>query len=96
MLNGQHIKLAKIKGPFVMHNHKNEDEIFLVIKGQLKMELETRSHAINPGEFVIIPRGINHKPIAVNEVEIMLFEPASTINTGNIQDQKTITDLDFI
>ena len=84
-LNGQHVKLAKLKGAFVMHNHQDEDELFLVIYGELKIELETEILTVQPGEFVIIPKGVNHKPICEHEVGILLFEPASTLNTGNQQ-----------
>ena len=84
-LNGQHVKLAKLQGEFVMHNHQFEDELFLVIYGDLKIELENEILTIAPGEFVIIPKGINHKPICANEVDVLLFEPASTLNTGNKQ-----------
>jgi mannose-6-phosphate isomerase-like protein (cupin superfamily) len=82
-LNGQHVKLAKLQGEFVMHNHQDEDELFLVIYGELQIELENEILTIAPGEFVIIPKGINHKPICANEVGVLLFEPASTLNTGN-------------
>jgi mannose-6-phosphate isomerase-like protein (cupin superfamily) len=84
-LNGQHVKLAKLQGEFVMHNHQDEDELFLVIYGELQIELENEILTIAPGEFVIIPKGINHKPICANEVGVLLFEPASTLNTGNKQ-----------
>lgn len=82
-LNGQHVKLAKLKGEFVWHQHENEDEMFLVISGELKMELKDRTILLLPGEFIIIPRGTEHRPVADAEVQVMLFEPASTINTGN-------------
>lgn len=82
-LNGQQVKLAKLLGEFVMHNHQEEDELFLVIYGELKIELENELLTIQPGEFVIIPKGVNHRPICDHEVGILLFEPASTLNTGN-------------
>ncbi len=82
-LNGQHIKLAKLKGEFVWHTHDNEDELFFVVKGQLTIELRDKTIELNKGELCIIPKGVEHKPVAKNEVEIMLFEPASTLNTGN-------------
>ncbi len=88
-LNGQHVKVAKLKGEFVMHHHEKEDELFLVIKGILQMELDHNTLTIHPGEFVIIPKGTNHKPIALEEVEILLFEPDTTINTGNITNELT-------
>lgn len=95
-LNGQLVKVAKLKGEFVMHNHTNEDEMFLVLKGVLKMKLESETLVINQGEFVIIPRGANHNPIAEEEVEILLFEPASTLNTGNLVNERTVHTLDKI
>jgi mannose-6-phosphate isomerase-like protein (cupin superfamily) len=82
-LNGQQVKLVKLKGPFIWHSHENEDELFYVISGQLKMEFRDKSILINPGELIIVPRGIEHRPVAENEVAIMLFEPSTTINTGN-------------
>ena len=82
-LNGQQVKLVKLKGEFVWHKHDNEDELFYVIKGVLKMEFRDSTVLINEGEYLIVPRGVEHKPVAHNEVAVMLFEPASTINTGN-------------
>jgi len=93
-LNGQHVKLAKLEGEFIMHKHEHEDEMFLVIEGTLLMELEDRTMEINPGEFVIIPRNTNHKPIAKSEVKVMLFEPASTLNTGDQKSVLTKTNLE--
>src|SRR6476661_4390875 len=81
-LNGQHVKLAKLSGEFIWHAHENEDELFLVIKGSLTMELREETLIINEGEFVIIPRGVEHKPVAQEEVHVLLFEPATTVNTG--------------
>ena len=81
-LNGQQVKLVKLKGEFIWHSHENEDELFYVISGQLKMELRDQTILINPGEFLVVPRGVEHRPVAENEVAIMLFEPATTINTG--------------
>jgi mannose-6-phosphate isomerase-like protein (cupin superfamily) len=81
-LNGQQVKLAKLKGEFIWHSHENEDELFYVISGQLKMELRDKVIIINPGEFLIVPKGVEHKPVAEQEVHLMLFEPASTVNTG--------------
>ncbi|MDP3478246.1 MAG: cupin domain-containing protein [Desulfoprunum sp.] len=93
-LNGQHIKLAKLKGEFVMHHHECEDEMFLVTKGTLILEFADRTESLNAGEFLIIPRGVPHKPVAENEVEVMLFEPASTRNTGNVENELTISTLE--
>ena len=95
-LNGQHVKLVKLKGEFVMHHHENEDEMFLVIEGELLMQMEDKTLEIKAGEFMIIPHGVNHKPIAKGEVKVLLFEPASTINTGNTENEFTVKKLDEI
>lgn len=88
-LNGQYVKLAKLLGEFVWHQHENEDELFLVIKGTLKMELPDKIVEVQEGEFIIIPKGVTHRPVALEEVHILLFEPSSTINTGNIVNEFT-------
>lgn len=93
-LNGQQVKAAKLKGEFVFHHHDDEDEMFMVITGELKMALENEIIDIKPGEFIIIPKGVSHKPIADEEVELLLFEPASTLNTGNISNEFTKTNLE--
>jgi mannose-6-phosphate isomerase-like protein (cupin superfamily) len=95
-LNGQHIKLVKFAGEFVWHHHETEDELFYVVKGSFEMHLRDKIITLNEGEFLIVPRGVEHKPVAKNEVEVMLFEPASTLNTGNIIDEKTVVNLDKI
>jgi mannose-6-phosphate isomerase-like protein (cupin superfamily) len=95
-LNGQQIKAAKLKGEFFFHHHEHEDELFLVIKGTLKMEFRDKTVFINPGEFLIVPRGVEHKPVAEEEVELLLFEPASTLNTGNVENERTKRDLEVI
>lgn len=82
-LNGQQVKLAKLKGEFIWHKHDQEDEMFLVLKGRLRMDYRDHSTLIGEGEFIIIPRGIEHRPVAEEEVAVMLFEPASTLNTGD-------------
>jgi|688.fasta_scaffold166256_2 mannose-6-phosphate isomerase-like protein (cupin superfamily) len=82
-LNGQHVKLVKIKGEFVFHKHENEDELFLVIKGSFNMEFENHKVHLNEGEFLIVPRGVVHRPVAEEECSILLFEPSGTLNTGN-------------
>lgn len=82
-LNGQHIKLAKINGEFVWHKHDNEDEMFLVISGSFDMQLRDETIALSVGDFIIIPKGVEHKPVAHKPAEIMLFEPANTVNTGD-------------
>jgi len=95
-LNGQLVKVAKFKDEFVMHQHQNEDEMFLVIEGTLKMELDNETLEINPGELIIIPKGTNHKPIAIGEVKVLLFEPNTTLNTGNTENEFTVKDLENI
>lgn len=95
-LNGQQVKLVKIKGEFVFHQHENEDELFMVVKGSFKMEYRDKIVEINEGEIVIVPRGVEHKPVAEDEAWIMLFEPASTLNTGNVVNEKTKTQLETI
>ncbi|MEM6342912.1 MAG: cupin domain-containing protein [Bacteroidota bacterium] len=95
-LNGQMVKLAKLQGEFVMHKHDAEDELFFVVEGKLFMELEDQTLEINPGEFVIIPKGMMHKPYAPEEVKVMLFEPATTLNTGTEVNERTVSDLERI
>jgi mannose-6-phosphate isomerase-like protein (cupin superfamily) len=95
-LNGQQVKLAKFKGEFIFHQHDNEDELFMVIKGKFKMEFRDKKVEVNEGEVLIVPRGIEHKPVADEEVWVMLFEPASTLNTGNVVNEKTKTQLETI
>ena len=93
-LNNQHVKLVKLKGEFVWHKHDVEDELFLVIKGKLKMEYRDRTVEINVGEFIIVPHGVEHKPSAAEEVHILLFEPATTLNTGNVENEMTRKELE--
>lgn len=93
-LNGQHVKLAKLKGDFIWHKHDEEDELFLVIKGNLKMAFRENTVEINEGEFIVVPRGIEHKPIADEDVHILLFEPATTLNTGDTENEMTKKDLE--
>ncbi|SDG81426.1 cupin domain-containing protein [Psychroflexus sediminis] len=95
-LNGQHVKIAKFKDEFIAHQHEEEDELFLVIEGQIKIELDHKSLEINAGEFVIIPRGTRHKPIGLGEAKVLMFEPKSTLNTGNTENEFTVKDLDAI
>lgn len=92
-LNGQQVKLAKLQGPFVWHHHEAEDELFLVLQGHLRMELRDRTVDVAPGEFIIIPRGVEHRPVAEEEVHVLLFEPASTLNTGNVRGERTVENL---
>ncbi len=93
-LNGQQVKLAKFKGPFVWHSHEHEDELFLVVRGHFRMELRDGDIELAEGEFVIVPRGVEHRPVADEEVEVLLFEPASTLNTGNVRDARTLEQLE--
>ena len=95
-LNGQHVKLVKLKGEFVWHKHENEDELFMVLKGKLNIKLSDRDVLLSEGEFFIVPRGVKHKPIADEEVHVLLFEPVTTLNTGNVTEKRTIKDLDWI
>lgn len=95
-LNGQHVKLVKFKGEFVWHHHEKEDEMFLVIEGGFTMELRDENIYIEKGDFIIIPKGTEHRPVADEEVQIMLFEPADTLNTGNKQTELTRNKLEKI
>jgi mannose-6-phosphate isomerase-like protein (cupin superfamily) len=90
-LNGQQVKAAKLKGEFIWHQHEQEDEMFLVTKGKLRMEFRDRTVEIAEGEFIIVPHGVEHRPVAEEEVELLLFEPASTLNTGNVLNERTVT-----
>ena len=93
-LNGQHVKAVKLKGEFVWHSHEYEDELFLVVKGKFNMELRDKTVTINEGEFFIVPRTVEHKPVAAEEVHILLFEPATTLNTGNVENEMTRKNLE--
>ena len=95
-LNGQHVKLAKFQGPFIWHRHQNEDEMFLVIEGSFTMEFRDRTVPIGPGEFIIVPRGVEHRPVADREVHVVLFEPAGTLNTGDVRGERTIDTLEWL
>jgi len=95
-LNNQHVKAVKLKGEFVWHKHDHEDELFLVVKGMLTMELRDKTIEINEGEFLIVPRSVEHKPVAHEEVHIILFEPATTLNTGDVQNEMTRASLEKI
>lgn len=95
-LNGQQVKLVKFQGPFTWHHHENEDELFLVVKGRFRMELRDRSIDLEEGEFLIVPRGVEHRPVADEEVHVLLFEPAGTLNTGNVENERTVTELQRI
>ena len=88
-LNGQLVKLVKFQGPFVWHSHEAEDEMFLVVAGRFRMEFRERDVWLEAGEFIIVPRGVEHRPVAEEEAQVMLFEPTTTLNTGNVQDELT-------
>lgn len=93
-LNGQMVKLVKFRGPFEWHHHEAEDELFLVHRGSFRMEFRDRAVTVNAGDFLIVPRGVEHRPVADEEVEVILFEPASTLNTGNVTSERTREVLD--
>ena len=93
-LNGQHVRLAKLKGEFVWHAHEHEDEMFLVVRGQLTLRLRDREISLSEGEFFVVPRGVEHLPVAPEEVWVMVFEPAETLNTGNVRNERTKTNLE--
>ena len=95
-LNGQQVKVAKVQGEFDWHFHENEDELFWVIRGELELHFRDQTIILQPGELLVVPRGVEHKPVASNECEIVLFEPASTLNTGNVRSERTREDLEKI
>ena len=91
-LNGQQVKLAKLQGEFVWHSHADEDELFLILKGTLRMELRDRTLTVREGEFIIVPRGVEHRPVAAEEVHLMLFEPAAIKHTGDVESPLTVAE----
>ena len=93
-LNGQHVKLVKLLGEFVWHHHDHEDELFLVVAGRFRMDFRDRSVWIEEGEMIVVPRGVEHRPVAETEAHVLLFEPASTLNTGNVEDERTVRQLE--
>ena len=95
-LNGQQVKLVKFQGEFIWHHHDNEDELFFVVKGSFDMEFRDKTVTINEGEFIIVPRGVEHRPNAKEEVHVVLFEPGTTLNTGNVKNEMTLEELDKI
>jgi mannose-6-phosphate isomerase-like protein (cupin superfamily) len=95
-LNGQQVKLGKLKGEFIWHHHEKEDEMFLVMKGRFRMEFRDKHVWVEEGEFLVVPRGVEHRPVAEEEAYVLLFEPASTLNTGNIRNERTLEKLDRI
>ncbi len=95
-LNGQMVKLVKFKGEFVWHHHEREDEMFRVVSGRFRMEFRGRLEWIEEGEFIIVPRGVEHRPVADQECHVLLFEPATTLNTGNVRNERTLDRLDRV
>ncbi|OLE55680.1 MAG: mannose-6-phosphate isomerase [Acidobacteria bacterium 13_1_20CM_3_53_8] len=93
-VNDSLVKLVKFQGEFVWHHHEAEDEMFLVVKGRMRMELRDGDISLEEGEFIIIPRGVEHRPVADEEAQVMLFEPRSTLNTGNVQNERTLAELE--
>jgi mannose-6-phosphate isomerase-like protein (cupin superfamily) len=95
-LNGQHVKLVKFQGEFVWHDHAAEDELFLVVRGSFRMDFRDRSVTLKEGEFIIVPRGVEHRPVAEHEVEVMLFEPAEIKHTGDVESELTVREFERI
>ena len=95
-LNRQQVKLVKFQGEFVWHRHDHEDELFLVVRGRFRMEFRDRHIWLEEGEFLIVPRGVEHRPVADEEADVLLFEPASTLNTGNVRNERTVERLERI
>src|SRR5713101_626123 len=93
-LNDSYVKAVKLKGEFVWHHHDHEDELFLVIKGKLRMKFRDREEIVRAGEFIVVPRGVEHLPIAEEEVHLILLEPKTTLNTGNVRNERTVTELE--
>jgi mannose-6-phosphate isomerase-like protein (cupin superfamily) len=92
-INDSYVKLAKLKGEFEWHYHENEDELFLVVKGELLLKLRDRDISLKEGEFFIVPKGVEHLPVAYEEAHVIFIEPKSTLNTGNVQDERTVSEL---
>ncbi|HUX75307.1 MAG TPA: cupin domain-containing protein [Anaerolineae bacterium] len=95
-LNGQAVKLAKLQGEFIWHHHDVEDELFLVVKGRLLIQFRDRDVLLEEGDLIVVPAGVEHKPVAEEEAHVLLFEPQTTLNTGNVQDKRTITEVERI
>jgi mannose-6-phosphate isomerase-like protein (cupin superfamily) len=93
-VNDSYIKAVKFIGEFVWHHHDNEDEMFMVISGKLRMKFRDREEVVRPGEFIIVPRGVEHLPISDEETQVLLFEPKSTLNTGNVRNERTLAELE--
>ena len=95
-LNGQLVKVVRFQGEFVWHHHEHEDELFLVVKGRFRMEYRDRHVWLEEGEFLVVPRGVEHRPVADEEAHVLLFEPAATLNTGNVHNERTLRELERI
>lgn len=95
-LNDSYVKAVKLRGEFVWHHHDNEDELFWVVKGTLRMRFRDRDVLVEPGEFIIVPRGVEHMPVADEACQIVLLEPKATLNTGNVHSERTVTELERI
>jgi len=95
-VNDAYVKLAKLKGAFIWHKHEQEDELFLVVKGHLRLRLRDRDIELDPGEFFIVPRGVEHRPVADEECHVLFLEPKTTLNTGNVVNERTVADLERI
>jgi len=93
-LNGQHVKVVKLRGEFVWHHHADADELFLVLAGRLVIQLRDGEVTLYPGELFIVPRGVDHRPVADDDVHVLLFEPMGTLNTGNVVNERTVRDLE--
>lgn len=95
-VNDSYVKAVKLIGEFVWHHHEHEDEMFLVVKGRLRMKFRDREELLGPGEFIIVPRGVEHLPVADEETHVLLFEPKSTLNTGNVVNERTLSQLETL
>lgn len=93
-LNGQQVRVVRLRGAFVWHHHDHEDELFLVVRGRFRMEFRDRAVELGPGEMIVVPRGTEHRPVADEEAEVLLFEPAETLNTGNVRNERTLETLE--
>ena len=93
-VNDSYVKIVKFKNEFVWHHHENEDEMFLVLQGRMRMKFRDRDVIVSPGEFIIVPKGVEHMPVAEQEVHVMLFEPKTTLNTGNVRNERTLATLE--
>jgi mannose-6-phosphate isomerase-like protein (cupin superfamily) len=95
-INDSYVKAVRFEGEFVWHHHDNEDEMFLVVEGRMRMKFRDHEEIVRPGEFIIVPRGVEHLPVAEEETQVLLFEPKSTLNTGNVTNERTLPQLERI